>query len=387
MELVGNRGVHINGLAVLCPGTHLPHSGMLLGNIGTETSGNNKFTDVKVLGTFSIAAMHNIGSETTRYDMCYFMNRAGYSFAGDSVNRMGAVSDHQTLRASGSAMSFTNNAFVSCRFENDDTSGTYLDSVYLEGTNGWTFDPACYFLAFDGAGVRIYDHNGTYRTSNLKLAGLFETSYAPGLKHAVRVVIGVDGAITGLANIQMDVASTHAKTSIIRVETAAGANLTSGLVAMRDWKFDATDALHGATKIFDGAYIAFTGHITCRNGALINVADLLRGYGTITCDDPTVIPSTAANTKIAFTAFGENVFSGEGQKIVLGSGAAIGFQGGTHPSVRAMSANTDADLLLQAQGAGRIRFGSLTANADAPVTGYITIKDFSGTVRKLAVIT
>lgn len=42
---------------------------------------------------------------------------------------------------------------------------------------------------------------------------------------------------------------------------------------------------------------------------------------------------------------------------------------------------------LTPKGSGNVRFGALTTNADAPVTGYITIKDAGGTVRKLAVIT
>jgi hypothetical protein len=52
------------------------------------------------------------------------------------------------------------------------------------------------------------------------------------------------------------------------------------------------------------------------------------------------------------------------------------------------SAGTDAniDILLSPKGAGNVRFGNLTANADVPITGYITIKDASGTTRKLAVI-
>lgn len=46
-----------------------------------------------------------------------------------------------------------------------------------------------------------------------------------------------------------------------------------------------------------------------------------------------------------------------------------------------------SDLRLRALGTGAfVRFGTLTANADAPVTGYITIKDDGGTSRKLAVI-
>lgn len=37
-------------------------------------------------------------------------------------------------------------------------------------------------------------------------------------------------------------------------------------------------------------------------------------------------------------------------------------------------------------GTGGVSFGTLTANADAAITGYITIKDAGGTTRKLAVI-
>jgi len=55
-------------------------------------------------------------------------------------------------------------------------------------------------------------------------------------------------------------------------------------------------------------------------------------------------------------------------------------------NITASGTDTDIDIRLAAKGAGVIRFGTLTANADAPVTGYITIKDAGGTTRKLAVI-
>jgi hypothetical protein len=49
--------------------------------------------------------------------------------------------------------------------------------------------------------------------------------------------------------------------------------------------------------------------------------------------------------------------------------------------------NAAVDLLLSGSNGGRIRFGTLTASSDVPITGYITIKDAAGTVRKLAVVT
>lgn len=48
--------------------------------------------------------------------------------------------------------------------------------------------------------------------------------------------------------------------------------------------------------------------------------------------------------------------------------------------------DTNLDLRFITQGTGVLRFGTHTGNADAPITGYITIKDSGGTTRKLAVI-
>jgi hypothetical protein len=56
------------------------------------------------------------------------------------------------------------------------------------------------------------------------------------------------------------------------------------------------------------------------------------------------------------------------------------------PSVRVGGSDTNIDLTLTPKGTGNVRFGTLTASADAAITGYITIKDSGGTVRKLAVI-
>lgn len=60
------------------------------------------------------------------------------------------------------------------------------------------------------------------------------------------------------------------------------------------------------------------------------------------------------------------------------SGGAVLFQ--------AAGSDTNIDLQLNPKGSGRVRFGTLTTNADAPITGYIEVKDAGGTVRKLAVI-
>lgn len=48
--------------------------------------------------------------------------------------------------------------------------------------------------------------------------------------------------------------------------------------------------------------------------------------------------------------------------------------------------DTDIDIRLSPKGAGVLRFGAWSSNSDAAINGYITIKDASGNLRKLATI-
>ena len=52
----------------------------------------------------------------------------------------------------------------------------------------------------------------------------------------------------------------------------------------------------------------------------------------------------------------------------------------------ATGADTNVDMQLVTKGTGVVRFGTHTGTADTAISGYIEIKDASGTVRKLAVI-
>lgn len=60
---------------------------------------------------------------------------------------------------------------------------------------------------------------------------------------------------------------------------------------------------------------------------------------------------------------------------------------GAAPALGVQGTDTDVDLKLSPKGAGKVQFGSFTASSGSTtITGYIPIKDASGTVRKLAVI-
>lgn len=57
------------------------------------------------------------------------------------------------------------------------------------------------------------------------------------------------------------------------------------------------------------------------------------------------------------------------------------------PSLSSQGSDTNIDLTLTPKGTGVVQFGTHTANADTAISGYITIRDAGGTLRKLAVIT
>lgn len=68
------------------------------------------------------------------------------------------------------------------------------------------------------------------------------------------------------------------------------------------------------------------------------------------------------------------------------TGLSVGSAAAGRVDLVARGASTDIDLFLQPKGAGVVRMGVYTTNADAAITGYITVKDTSGGVRKLATI-
>lgn len=61
--------------------------------------------------------------------------------------------------------------------------------------------------------------------------------------------------------------------------------------------------------------------------------------------------------------------------------------GGGSVALAAQGTDANLDIRLLPKGTtGRVRFGTFTVNADAPVTGYIEVRDAGGNIRKLATI-
>jgi hypothetical protein len=104
--------------------------------------------------------------------------------------------------------------------------------------------------------------------------------------------------------------------------------------------------------------------------------------------------ATSTSTGVVFTNNGLQVRNEAEQAVFAVSAVAsaanflraAGVAAGAAPTLVADGTDTNIDLALTPKGTGVVQFGFFTSNADAPVTGYITIRDGGGTLRKLATI-
>ena len=91
---------------------------------------------------------------------------------------------------------------------------------------------------------------------------------------------------------------------------------------------------------------------------------------------------TTAPFSTSGNSINQNEIIGGGNRIRIGANG-IGNQGA---EIVAEGVDANIDLIFQPKGAGRLRFGVHTAAVDTAISGYLEIKDLSGTVRRLAVI-
>lgn len=290
-DITGVRGLHLKGMHVYGDPTNTPTCAWQIGNISSTTCGNNTFSDLSTGGSFSKAACINFGSETTLWHFCYFINEiasaSAYAFIADGAMRNGVTSDYATVRSSGTWVSFTNNRFQGCRFQKN-TDGS---AFWLEGSIGWQFDSDCYFLAFDDAGM-VIRQSAAIRNSNLRIAGLFETTQGSGLDYVIKF-IQPDTESSAIAGFTLDAATPHASTSIIRLARESDeTDMTSGLMSFRQAKMTVQGPFTGVTPVlFSGPKMDWRGDIICGDATMVNLGVLNEFHGTLYTDDWSTIVS------------------------------------------------------------------------------------------------
>jgi hypothetical protein len=142
----------------------------------------------------------------------------------------------------------------------------------------------------------------------------------------------------------------------------------------------------GSTLQFNVLHTASAVNYVQVTGAATGSAPTISAQGS----DATLnlnLASKGSGSNILFQINALNAFQVSGTGTVVNRLLARAAIAGAAPALETVGTDTDIDLTLTPKGAGAVRFGTLTATADTAISGYITIKDSGGTLRKLAVIT
>lgn len=92
------------------------------------------------------------------------------------------------------------------------------------------------------------------------------------------------------------------------------------------------------------------------------------------------------NNGLNFLKNAKNMLQVTGAASAVNGVLVFGDMAGSPPQLIAQGDDTNIDLTLTPKGTGKIRFGAHTVLGAETVSGYITIKDAGGTLRKIAVI-
>ena len=140
--------------------------------------------------------------------------------------------------------------------------------------------------------------------------------------------------------------------------------------------FGAGDGVHVGSSVKNTRLSHVTAHNATGRG-IRNEGDntVINGYVSVSVTTPISASAGALPT----------------QMIIGNDGGANWLETGLNESadrvlVQAKGSETNIDIKFLPKGAGSLRFGTWTTNADVAVNGYVTIKDVGGTLRKLATI-
>lgn len=272
----------------------------------------------------------------------------------------------------------------SMRFVNSYCHGSELaDNIYLGAAakvfeyNGGPITGAAHH-GVNCLGSEVYVR-GTIARNSVASSGTYNGVEVGASASYVRVENGAIGRREGLTGLQ-----------------GYGVAIRSGATNVAIVGNDLTGNVTG--PVLDASGVAGTTTVVGNLGTTLNWA-----HGLVfdnSAATPAVYPlTTAAQLALRLKAIGDDyvyLSNGNGDSLTVGASTAslvnhfrvAGAAASNGPQMLAEGTDTNIDIRFTPKGTGNVRFGTLTATADAPITGYIEIKSAAdGTVRKLAVIT
>lgn len=361
VEMLGTRGLTCRGLALYGDPNSLPLAGILLGPSNTDVCGNNEFISLKTNGHWGRTAVWNIGSETTLWQHCYFINQANgadsWSYLGDAFNAWGVTGVFRTVRSTLVWASLTCNDFKSCRFAHHGGKSP----LYMDGVFHWTFDLGCYFLTWGTACITIRCRSNSYRNVNLDINGLFESggvSMYGGLDDCIRIVCE-NGVSTGIEGFRFNAGQPQSKRALIRIETPEGEPMTSGVVKLTGAQIFGSRTINAgsAAKLFSGSRLMVNGKIDIRDSNLVNLNALQGFQGELFTENYDLVQKPTGSLPFSFIVHDEA--TNAGRSITFGGvGADVDIVSGSTPQFKVSGTANDVSIDFNAKGNGKLRLNS-----------------------------
>lgn len=368
------RGLHIKGgyINSLLASVQTPLCGLLVGPKGTDTCGNNRFDDLKIMGQFSYAPYINIGSETSYHFNCYFANTSlltpTYGAAFDGMHSdTRVVSDYTVLRANNVAVSFTNNRFYGCHFRHYGQGGVGSGStIYSRSSVGWEFDKGCYYLTFDKSAFEIYN-DPTYRTTNLKIDGSFETNQNAGMTDVLTMIVP-DGANSAIAGFHFSTQTPLASNSLIKMVNESG-GVTTGSLKLTNAYIQSLELMSTATMFSQCNNLSIIGYIGTRSSSQLNIKDIASMKGDVYVADKSVMNLTGvANKAMSIRFIDEGPVNG-----------SIQYNNSNGTNFEATGSSTDVSMFFKPKGGGVVAVNSLQYDS-AGFNGWLTVSSLTAGV-------
>jgi hypothetical protein len=285
------------------------------------------------------------------------------NFAQYTVAPTGTIS---VTGGTGSSATFNISFAVTTAFTITNAGSGYVEQPTVTFSGGGGSGAAAYATVGSGTIVRSVGASLSFNTpagegfrvDNTGFGTLTDFVYARGGASVSGAYIGVNGS------------STNA--SIYQSSKGSG----SLQFFTNNWSQEQLRVTHTASAV---NYVQVT-------GAATGVPPVISAQGSDTNVHLTLLSKGSNGIRLS-TAGASTI-----QAFVSHTASAVNFlqltgaAAGASPTFSVAGTDTNIDLALTPKGTGNVRFGTRTASADAPVTGYLEIKDSGGTIRRLAII-
>ncbi|HJS87820.1 MAG TPA: glycosyl hydrolase family 28-related protein [Acetobacteraceae bacterium] len=123
IDALGSRWLTIRDLTIVGDKTATPKLGMQIGRLADgRVADNHRFSNVKLVGHYSLACLLNLASETVGFDHLFCWNacpdQGSYCLIQDGLNHFGTISAFVPDQRGGPEhdLSFNENEFINCDF-------------------------------------------------------------------------------------------------------------------------------------------------------------------------------------------------------------------------------------------------------------------------------